>query len=71
MVRGDDGRYVLAGLVSWGHQCGGKKYPAFYARVSAFRDWINSFINEESFQKKSFIMNTVEHLKTQISYLFS
>ena len=61
MVKGNDDRYVLVGIVSWGHHCGGKKYPAFYTRVSEFRDWIDSYINEDSFQNESFIMNSSEY----------
>ena len=57
VVQENDGRYILAGIISLS-ACGYKDLPGVYTRVSKYRDWINSFIDEESFQKKSFVMNT-------------
>ena len=57
VVQENDGRYILAGIISLS-ACGYKELPGVYTRVSEFRNWINSFIDEESFQKKSFVMNT-------------
>ena len=48
MVQGKDGRFILAGIVSWGHGCGEQEKPGIYTRVSEFRDWINSYIFKES-----------------------
>ena len=61
MVQGNDGRFILVGITSWGYGCGNKESPGIYTRVSEFRDWINSFIDEESFQNKTFTMNTREY----------
>ena len=55
------GRQSVLGLTSWGYGCGNKESPGIYTRVSEFRDWINSFIDEESFQNKTFTMNTREY----------
>nr|XP_014352096.1 PREDICTED: ovochymase-1 [Latimeria chalumnae] len=35
-----DGKYVLAGIVSWGSHWCNPKIPAVYTKVSAYRNWI-------------------------------
>ena len=61
VVQGDDGKFVLAGVVSWGIGCGKALLPGLYARTSEFTDWINRFINEDNFQDMSFTLNTREY----------
>lgn len=41
VVTGQDGRKKLAGVVSWGIECGGAT-PGIYAEVPAFARWINA-----------------------------
>ena len=38
------GRYVVAGVTSWGYDCGAQGYPGVYARVTAQLDWIHESI---------------------------
>ncbi|XP_029833635.4 chymotrypsin-like protease CTRL-1, partial [Ixodes scapularis] len=37
-----DGRYVLAGSMSWGTKCAARRQPSVLARISTQVDWINS-----------------------------
>ncbi|XP_077520437.1 trypsin-1-like [Amblyomma americanum] len=41
-----DGRYVLAGITSWGVKCAAPKQPGVFARVSTRTDWIRSVVGE-------------------------
>mmetsp|Transcript_94406 Transcript_94406/g.224864 ORF Transcript_94406/g.224864 Transcript_94406/m.224864 type:complete len:397 (-) Transcript_94406:175-1365(-) len=38
------GRYVVAGVTSWGKGCGHRKFPGVYARVSNGLDWIHGVL---------------------------
>jgi len=42
-----DGRYVIAGVTSWGYDCGAQGYPGVYARVTAQLGWIHETIGGE------------------------
>ncbi|KAH8025988.1 hypothetical protein HPB51_015293 [Rhipicephalus microplus] len=41
-----DGRYVLAGLTSWGIKCAAPRMPGVFARVATRLDWIRSVVGE-------------------------
>ena len=38
VVQGDDGRWIVVGLTSWGQDCG---VGTVFTRVSYFKSWIN------------------------------
>jgi len=45
VVKGKDGRWQLAGIISWGIGCGDRNRPGVYTRISEFRTWIKNVIN--------------------------
>ena len=44
VVADGEGWYKVAGVVSWGINCGLPQYPGVYARVSYFENWIRDII---------------------------
>jgi hypothetical protein len=39
-------RWLLAGVTSFGLGCGDPRYSGVYTRVSVYRDWLRSVIND-------------------------
>ena len=48
-----DGRYVVAGVTSWGYGCGDYGYPGVYARVTSQLGWILNALEGEEIVCKS------------------
>ena len=42
VVQREDGRFMLAGIISWGIGCA--EVPGVYTRISEFKDWINQIL---------------------------
>ncbi|KAK7061136.1 Transmembrane protease serine 6 [Halocaridina rubra] len=45
VVEGENGEYILAGVVSWGLKCAKPNYYGVYAKVSNFLPWIRGHID--------------------------
>ncbi|XP_054162302.1 serine proteinase stubble-like [Oppia nitens] len=45
-VQGEDGKWFLAGIISWGIGCGEPSLPGVCTRISRFRQWILNYINQ-------------------------
>lgn len=44
-VKGDDGKWFLAGIISWGIGCAEQNLPGVCTRISRFKLWIQSTMN--------------------------
>ena len=48
VVRSPNGKYFLAGIISWGIGCSGKNRPGVYTRISEFNSWIKRHTNYDT-----------------------
>jgi len=48
VVKSQNGRYNLAGVISWGIGCGDRNRPGVYTRISEFKSWIKRNTNYNS-----------------------
>lgn len=47
-VKGDDGKWFLAGIISWGIGCAEQNLPGVCTRISRFKLWIQSTMSSSS-----------------------
>lgn len=45
VVKSQNGRYMLAGVISWGIGCGDRNRPGVYTRITEFKSWIKRNTN--------------------------
>ena len=50
LVCNDNGKAVIAGVVSWGIECGSPNYPGVYARVTSALSWIQENMVRQQFK---------------------
>ena len=64
MVKDSTGRYILAGITSYGIGCARPKLPGVYTRTSYYIDWIKDTITSEpdkNYYNKLFYRNYMPH----------
>ncbi|XP_017776715.1 PREDICTED: proclotting enzyme-like [Nicrophorus vespilloides] len=49
------GRYLQAGIVAWGINCGIPNVPGVYADVAQYRDWIDAAMKQQNLDIKPYI----------------
>ena len=69
VVRSPNGKYFLAGIISWGIGCGGKNRPGVYTRISEFNSWIKRHTDYDTNPWPSRLNYVIEVKKLLTLYL--
>ena len=65
VVQGQDGRFILSGIISWGFGCGYTGKPGVYTRISEVQDWIRLVLRsklQDNFSTYEVIYKPWDHL---------
>ncbi|XP_023226849.1 uncharacterized protein LOC111627497 [Centruroides sculpturatus] len=70
-MQGEDGRWFLAGIISWGIGCAEPNMPGVCTRISVFKDWILQNITNTRHGKRPETYRLTEFIQIKNQSMFS